>query len=55
MHFLGPASAMRLMEVTCGKATAKNVQASVLMIAKRIGKIPVFHNAHSIFCRAADA
>ncbi|MBM3489759.1 MAG: 3-hydroxyacyl-CoA dehydrogenase [Alphaproteobacteria bacterium] len=40
MHFFSPANVMRLMEVVRGKATAKPVIASVLALAKRLGKAP---------------
>jgi 3-hydroxyacyl-CoA dehydrogenase len=41
LHFFSPANVMRLLEVVRGKATAPDVLATTLKIAKRIGKIPV--------------
>ncbi|VVO74422.1 Fatty acid oxidation complex subunit alpha [Pseudomonas fluorescens] len=41
LHFFSPANVMRLLEVVRGTATAPDVLATTLKIAKRIGKIPV--------------
>ncbi|WP_397448642.1 3-hydroxyacyl-CoA dehydrogenase NAD-binding domain-containing protein [Pseudomonas sp. NA-150] len=41
LHFFSPANVMRLLEVVRGKATAADVLATTLSIAKRIGKIAV--------------
>jgi 3-hydroxyacyl-CoA dehydrogenase len=41
MHFFSPANVMRLLEVVRGKATAKDAVATVLQLAKTIGKTPV--------------
>lgn len=41
LHFFSPANVMRLLEVVRGKATAPDVLASTMKIAKRIGKLPV--------------
>ncbi len=41
LHFFSPANVMRLLEVVRGTATAADVLATTLKIAKRIGKIPV--------------
>lgn len=41
LHFFSPANVMRLLEVVRGKATAPDVLATTLKIAKRIGKLPV--------------
>jgi 3-hydroxyacyl-CoA dehydrogenase len=41
LHFFSPANIMRLLEVVRGTATAPDVLATTLKIAKRIGKIPV--------------
>jgi 3-hydroxyacyl-CoA dehydrogenase len=40
-HFFSPASVMRLLEVVRGARTDKDVLATVLSVAQRIGKIPV--------------
>ncbi len=39
MHFFSPANVMRLLEVVRGDATAKPVIATVMQLAKKIGKI----------------
>jgi 3-hydroxyacyl-CoA dehydrogenase len=41
LHFFSPASAMRLVEVVRGEVTAPDVLATVLDIARHIGKLPV--------------
>jgi len=41
LHFFNPANVMRLLEVVRGKATAPDVVATIMNIAKRIGKLPV--------------
>jgi 3-hydroxyacyl-CoA dehydrogenase len=41
MHFFSPANVMKLLEVVRGKATAKDVLATVMVLAKRIGKTAV--------------
>jgi 3-hydroxyacyl-CoA dehydrogenase len=41
MHFFSPANVMRLLEVVRGEKTAKDVLATVMRLAKKIGKIPV--------------
>ena len=41
MHFFSPANVMKLLEVVRGKATAKDVLATVMTVAKRIGKTGV--------------
>lgn len=41
LHFFSPANVMRLLEVVRGKATAPDVLATTLDIARRIGKLPV--------------
>lgn len=41
LHFFSPANAMRLLEVVRGKATAPDVLATTIDIARRIGKLPV--------------
>ncbi|MFM0088817.1 3-hydroxyacyl-CoA dehydrogenase NAD-binding domain-containing protein [Paraburkholderia sediminicola] len=41
MHFFSPAHIMRLVEVVRGKATAPDVLATVLSIARKLGKDPV--------------
>ena len=41
LHFFSPANVMRLLEVVRGRATAPDVLATTLKIAKRIGKLPV--------------
>jgi 3-hydroxyacyl-CoA dehydrogenase len=41
MHFFSPANIMRLLEVVRGKATAKDVLATVMQLAKRIKKVAV--------------
>ena len=41
MHYFSPANIMKLLEVVRGAATAPDVVATVMDLAKRIGKIPV--------------
>lgn len=41
MHFFSPANIMKLLEVVRGKATAKDVMATVMQIAKKIKKTAV--------------
>ncbi len=41
MHFFSPANVMRLLENVRGKATDKDVIATVMTLSKKIGKIPV--------------
>lgn len=41
LHFFSPANVMRLLEVVRGKATAPDVLATTMKIAKHIGKLPV--------------
>ena len=41
MHFFSPANVMRLLEVVRGAATAPDVLATVMKLAKTIGKTPV--------------
>ena len=41
MHFFSPANVMKLLEVVRGKATAKDVLATVMALAKKIGKTAV--------------
>lgn len=41
MHFFSPANVMRLLEVVRGEKTAVDVLATVMTLAKKIGKIPV--------------
>ena len=41
MHFFSPANVMKLLEVGRGSATAKNVLATVMALAVKIGKVPV--------------
>jgi 3-hydroxyacyl-CoA dehydrogenase len=41
LHFFSPANVMKLLEVVRGKATAKDVMATVMQLAKRIGKVAV--------------
>ncbi|SEJ80015.1 3-hydroxyacyl-CoA dehydrogenase [Pseudomonas linyingensis] len=41
LHFFSPANVMRLLEVVRGEATAPDVLATTLQIARRIGKLPV--------------
>jgi 3-hydroxyacyl-CoA dehydrogenase len=41
MHFFSPANVMRLLEVVRGDATAKDVLATVMQLAKRIRKLAV--------------
>ena len=41
MHFFSPANVMRLLEVVRGKATAKDVLATVMVMAKKIKKTAV--------------
>jgi 3-hydroxyacyl-CoA dehydrogenase len=41
LHFFSPANIMKLLEVVRGKATAKDVMATVMQLAKKIGKTAV--------------
>jgi 3-hydroxyacyl-CoA dehydrogenase len=41
MHFFSPANVMRLLEVVRGKSTAADALATVLQLARRIGKVAV--------------
>lgn len=41
LHFFSPANVMRLLEEVRGKETAKDVIATCMSLAKRIGKVPV--------------
>ncbi len=41
LHFFSPANIMKLLEIVRGKATAPDVLATALAVAKRIGKVPV--------------
>ncbi len=41
LHFFSPANIMKLLEIVRGKATAPDVLATALALAKRIGKVPV--------------
>jgi 3-hydroxyacyl-CoA dehydrogenase len=41
LHFFSPANVMRLLEVVRGEATAKDVLATVMQLARRIGKVAV--------------
>ena len=41
MHFFSPANVMKLLENVRGKATSKDVIATVMSFSKKIGKIPV--------------
>jgi len=41
MHFFSPANVMRLLEMVRGEKTSKDVLASILGLAKTIGKVPV--------------
>jgi len=41
LHFFSPANVMRLLEVVRGDKTAKDVIATCMDLAKRIGKVPV--------------
>jgi 3-hydroxyacyl-CoA dehydrogenase len=41
MHFFSPANVMKLLEVVRGKKTSKEVLATVMSLAKRIGKMAV--------------
>ena len=41
LHFFSPANVMRLLEVVRGKATSKDVMATVMQLAKKIGKTAV--------------
>ncbi|MFU5112093.1 3-hydroxyacyl-CoA dehydrogenase NAD-binding domain-containing protein [Pseudomonas aeruginosa] len=41
LHFFSPANVMRLLEVVRGQATAPDVLATTMAIARRIGKLPV--------------
>jgi len=40
LHFFSPAHVMKLLEIVRGRATAPDVIATVLGVAKRIGKVP---------------
>ncbi|MDW8469664.1 MAG: 3-hydroxyacyl-CoA dehydrogenase NAD-binding domain-containing protein [Burkholderiales bacterium] len=40
-HFFSPANVMRLLEVVRGAKTAKDVLATTMKLAKRLGKVPV--------------
>lgn len=40
LHFFSPANVMKLLEIVRGKATAPDVLATVLHVAKTIGKVP---------------
>ncbi|MCX7961413.1 MAG: 3-hydroxyacyl-CoA dehydrogenase NAD-binding domain-containing protein [Burkholderiales bacterium] len=40
-HFFSPANVMRLLEVVRGARTAKDVLATTMKLAKRLGKVPV--------------
>ena len=41
LHFFSPANVMKLLEIVRGRATAPDVIATALAVAKRIGKVPV--------------
>ena len=41
MHFFSPANVLKLLENVRGKATSKDVIATVMSVSKKIGKIPV--------------
>ncbi len=41
LHFFSPANVMKLLEIVRGKATAPDVLATALAVAKRIAKVPV--------------
>jgi 3-hydroxyacyl-CoA dehydrogenase len=41
LHFFSPANVMRLVEIVRGKATSKEVVATALALAKRLGKVGV--------------
>ena len=41
MHFFSPANVMKLLEIVRGKLTAKDVLATVMGVAKKIGKTGV--------------
>jgi 3-hydroxyacyl-CoA dehydrogenase len=41
MHFFSPANVMKLLENVRGKATSKDVIATVMSLSKKIGKVPV--------------
>jgi 3-hydroxyacyl-CoA dehydrogenase len=41
LHFFSPANIMRLLEVVRGERTSKQVIATAMKLAKRIGKVPV--------------
>ena len=41
LHFFSPAHVMRLLEIVRGTATAPDVIATALAVAKRLGKVPV--------------
>jgi 3-hydroxyacyl-CoA dehydrogenase len=45
LQFFSPVNAMRLLEVVRGNVTAPDVVATIMMIAKRIGKLPVVSGA----------
>src|SRR5258708_15886228 len=40
-HFFSPANVMRLLEIVRGKATSKEVIATLMVLSKRIGKVGV--------------
>ena len=41
LHFFSPANIMKLLEIVRGKATAPDVLATALALARKIGKVPV--------------
>jgi 3-hydroxyacyl-CoA dehydrogenase len=41
MHFFSPANVMKLLEVVRGEKTADDVLATIMQLAKKIGKVPV--------------
>jgi 3-hydroxyacyl-CoA dehydrogenase len=41
LHFFSPANVMKLLEIVRGKATAPDVIATALAVARRIAKVPV--------------
>ena len=45
LHFVSPGNAARLLEVVRGERTSKEVIASAMKLAKRIGKVPVLSRA----------
>ncbi len=49
MHFFSPANIMRLVEVIRGDATTPDVLATVMALARRIGKVPVISRVCSGF------